>query len=238
MGYFSWCTSDTQKSIPSCIPFGDLPGTVYLLNPFGEPYKESFYDGFGEFGGRDVYELVAEWNREYLTPDNITKPDRSDYAPGADGEPYFARAMESYQVKCEAIKAYAAGASDEFMQEQYGKQLGYGGFAPDWKRIIGIAIACADENHVKLKYPIKIVENPVPYDQAKISPGCPFQGCFYPDSELEMRKQVREAFADLAKEEQKWKASQRKDPLANQVQTAASRTTGEKTTDTISPRDR
>ena len=71
MGAFSWCTSDTKKSIPCCIPFGDLPGTVYLLNPFGEPYKETDYEGYGEFGGRDVYELVVEWNREYLSPDHI-----------------------------------------------------------------------------------------------------------------------------------------------------------------------
>lgn len=116
MGCFSWCTSDTKKSIPCCIPFGDLPGTVYLLNPFGEPYKETDYEGYGEFGGRDVYDLVVEWNREHLTPDNVTKPDRSDYAPGKAGDGYYQKACERHAVICEAIQAYAGGASDAFMK--------------------------------------------------------------------------------------------------------------------------
>lgn len=221
MGCFSWCTSDTKKSIPCCIPFGDLPGTVYLLNPFGEPYKETGYDGYGEFGGRDVYELVVEWNREFLTPDNITKPDRSSWAPGDEGSRYFAKAMAEYNVACEAIKAYAGGASDEFMRENYGAALGYAGYANDWKRCLGIKIACYDKDHVKLKYPIKIVEKAVPYEQAGMSPACPFQGCIYPDSMREIRRDVRKVFADLAMAEEKWKDAQEKKSLAEQIQDAS-----------------
>ena len=196
MGCFSWCTSDTRKSIPCCIPFGDLPGTVYLLNPFGEPYKETDYEGYGVFGGRDVYDLVAEWNREYLTSENIRRPERGNWQPGEEGDAYYARAMQKYYGQCAAVAAYQAGASDAFMQENYGKILGYGD-GSDWKRCLGIALACYDEDHVKLRYPIKIVEHPVPYDEAGISPGCPFQGCFYPDSMMAIRRGVRQAFESL-----------------------------------------
>lgn len=65
MGQFSWITSDTNEQV-----FNDYDkSTVYLLVPedwqdeFGEYYKESDYEGYGVFGGRDVYALVAIWNR-------------------------------------------------------------------------------------------------------------------------------------------------------------------------------
>ncbi|MBR6701089.1 MAG: hypothetical protein IKL72_05105, partial [Firmicutes bacterium] len=166
MGSFSWCTSDTKKSIPCCMPFGDLPDTVYLLNPFGEPYKETDYEGYGKFGGRDVYELVMEWNREYLTPDNIRKPDRSRYRDGEEGDNSFAKEMERYHIVCEAIEAYKNGASDNYMKETFGKQISYLDSGSDWKRCLGIKIACYEREHVKLKYPIKIVEHPMPYEKA------------------------------------------------------------------------
>lgn len=208
MGCFSWCTSDTRKSIPCWITaFGDLPGTVYLLNPFGEPYKETNYEGYGEFGGRDVYELVVEWNRQHLTPDNIVKPERSSWESGERGDVFFASALNEYNVACAAIKEYAAGASDEYMKEQYGAQLGYAGYADDWKRCLGIKIACYDEQHVKLKYPIKIVEHPVAYEKAGISPSCPFQGWLYPGSMTEIQREVREAFEELAACEQRERQS-------------------------------
>ena len=60
MKEFSWITSDTNRSISirRCFP-------VYVLIPeeFGGGYlMEDNYDGYGVFGGRDVYALVAQWN--------------------------------------------------------------------------------------------------------------------------------------------------------------------------------
>lgn len=189
MGNFSWCTSDTRKSV-ACVydSYEGAPQTVYLLNPFGEPYVESAYDGYGEFGGHDVYDLVVDWNRKYLSADNLRKPVRDDWAPGEEGDRSFSKTMELYTKKCRGIEELAAGASDEYMKEHYGTVFGYGD-GSDWKRCLGIDIACYDEEHVKLKYPIKIVENPVPYEQAGISPHCPFQGCFYDEDVSKVRQQ-------------------------------------------------
>jgi hypothetical protein len=62
MGFFSWKTSDTHKSISnsySCRP----TFTVYLLQPHGlPPIREDEYEGYGDFGGQDVYELLALWH--------------------------------------------------------------------------------------------------------------------------------------------------------------------------------
>lgn len=61
MGCFSWITSDTNRSISS---YDSCKGAfpVYLLCPNGLKIKEENYEGYGIFGGRDAYALVATWN--------------------------------------------------------------------------------------------------------------------------------------------------------------------------------
>lgn len=61
MGFFSWKTSDTNKSISNMFSSrGALP--VYVLCPDGSKIYEPNYEGYGIFGGRDIYALVVEWN--------------------------------------------------------------------------------------------------------------------------------------------------------------------------------
>jgi hypothetical protein len=61
MGFFSWKTQDTNKSIPN-IHCGMKTFTVYMKDNAGNVWKESAYDGYGEFGGKDFYALLAEMN--------------------------------------------------------------------------------------------------------------------------------------------------------------------------------
>lgn len=213
MGNFSWCTSDTRKSIPAFGFYEGAPETVYLLNPFGDPYKESAYEGYGEFGGRDVYELVAEWNRPFLSAANLSKPERSKYVADKEGTRAYRRALEKYNLQCEGIKAYASGASDEYMQTIYGAVFAWPGGESDWKRCLGISIACYDEQHVKLRYPIKLVEEPCEYDMADISPQCPYQGCGYEYMfENQIKQGVQRVFGDLEEAEGKY-ADEKADAL-------------------------
>jgi len=65
MGYFSWKTADTNRSIPNVYAerdYGVKIFTVYMLAPDGRKWKEEAYEGYGEFGGKDIYTLVAELN--------------------------------------------------------------------------------------------------------------------------------------------------------------------------------
>jgi hypothetical protein len=61
MGFFSWKTSDTNKSIANkhsdrrTIP-------VKMLDDKGNEWFEHDYEGYGVFGGKDYYELLAEMN--------------------------------------------------------------------------------------------------------------------------------------------------------------------------------
>lgn len=62
MGFFSWKTNDTNKSIGNI--YGDLDRvfTVYMVDDKGNKWVEDAYEGYGVFGGKDYYELLAEMN--------------------------------------------------------------------------------------------------------------------------------------------------------------------------------
>lgn len=63
MGLFSWKTQDTFKSISvDGNPAGIPTFTVYMHDNTGNVWEESNYQGYGVFGGKDYYELLAEMN--------------------------------------------------------------------------------------------------------------------------------------------------------------------------------
>jgi hypothetical protein len=56
MGMFSWLTNDTGESVTNrYTDEGALP--VYLHDNKGNVWYEPDYEGYGEFGGMDYYEL-------------------------------------------------------------------------------------------------------------------------------------------------------------------------------------
>lgn len=61
MGFFSWNTSDTGRSIANKYS-GLATFTVYLRDDKGNMWREDSYEGYGEFGGKDYYELLDEMN--------------------------------------------------------------------------------------------------------------------------------------------------------------------------------
>jgi hypothetical protein len=63
MGFFSWVTQDTHKSI-SNTHSKNGSFKVHLWDDKGNVWTEEDYQGYGEFGGKNFYELVAEMNGE------------------------------------------------------------------------------------------------------------------------------------------------------------------------------
>jgi hypothetical protein len=61
MGLFSWKTQDTDESIPSKYS-GRPTFKVVMVDDKGNRYVEEAYEGYGEFGGKDFYELLDEMN--------------------------------------------------------------------------------------------------------------------------------------------------------------------------------
>lgn len=61
MGFFSWKTQDTDRSIANAHS-NRATFKVQMLDNNGNVWTEEKYNGYGEFGGKDFYELLAEMN--------------------------------------------------------------------------------------------------------------------------------------------------------------------------------
>ena len=61
MGFFSWKTCDTDRSIANNSSRREI-FTVHMITPDGRVFTEKDYEGYGEFGGKDFYELLGELN--------------------------------------------------------------------------------------------------------------------------------------------------------------------------------
>ena len=61
MGFFSWKTQDTNQSISNRYS-NRKTQRVYMLDGDGHVWIEENYEGYGRFGGKDFYVLLAEMN--------------------------------------------------------------------------------------------------------------------------------------------------------------------------------
>ena len=57
MGMFSWYTQDKKHRIRVGVDF-----RVVMTDDKGNQFVENCYEGYGVFGGKDYYELLAEMN--------------------------------------------------------------------------------------------------------------------------------------------------------------------------------
>ena len=192
MGQFSWIYSDTNKQV-----IDNRTADTYLLVPkafqekYGKAIYESCYDGYGHFGNFDVYDLIAEWNREFLSKDMLRdKPKLENYGGLCSFEKdalkqqglsedeiekkdfeqknyYYNLTVKRYEESIQRLTDYKNGTTDEKMSQKYGK---------DWKRYIGIDIACYDEQNETIPYPIKITSKKMDYEQVSPSKSDPNQG--------------------------------------------------------------
>ena len=192
MGQFSWIYSDINKQLVD-----NKKADTYLLVPppfqekYGKAIYEDCYDGYGRFGRYDVYDLIAEWNREFLSETMLRdKPKFEDYGglypfeeetlrkEGLSEEEikqkdleqrqyYYNMAMKRFQTTIERLNDYKNGLSDGEMFSKYGE---------DWKRSIGIDIACYDEQNESIPFPIKITTREMEYNLVVPSKSDPNQG--------------------------------------------------------------
>jgi len=70
MGFFSWKTQDTGRSICN-VHSRKKPFIVCMHDNKGNVWTESAYDGYGVFGGMDFYELLAKMNGKETREEGI-----------------------------------------------------------------------------------------------------------------------------------------------------------------------
>lgn len=147
MGQFSWIYSDTNKQL-----LDNRRADTYLLVPkpfqdkYGKAIYEECYDGYGEFGGYDVYDLVPEWNREMI-PKIIRRMKNGDWLASAN------------ETDIENLQNYHNG-------KEITCEL----------RWLGILMACYDKDNFALEYPIKITSRLMDYEDVTPSKSDPNQG--------------------------------------------------------------
>lgn len=71
MGQFSWITQDTNEPVREKYGCKNKKlTTAYMHDNKGNIWEEEEYEGYGVFGGKDFYQLLAEMNEvEGLTGD-------------------------------------------------------------------------------------------------------------------------------------------------------------------------
>lgn len=157
MGCFSWmfADKDNEKNLK-------IEHKGYLLLPNGGELKESCYEGYGEFDGQDAYDLVADWNREYLSHHPEFFIPRHGRVDSFMWYPYYA------DLSLNRDEVVAKILADP--KAPYGNRLYE-------YRFIGIDIACYDDQNAALPYPIKIVsKRGFKYDEVSASESDPEQG--------------------------------------------------------------
>lgn len=163
MGYFTWTDArrhpkkrkDGNYIAADKIGYG---GYAKVVCPDNTEIIETYYDGYGDFDGHDIYDLVVDWNKDYLM-DIFSKMPEDRWG---------------YQFKELAI----AFQNDDMLklQEEIDRIIEsgqYGSyFMDEWKRHIGIAIACDDEDNSNLPFPIKITATKWHRKYDELVPSC------------------------------------------------------------------
>lgn len=72
MGFFSWLTSDTNKSIANHYSTKET-FPVYMVTEDKQIFHEKDYEGYGVFGGKDFYVIAAELNGYKGEDDEATR---------------------------------------------------------------------------------------------------------------------------------------------------------------------
>lgn len=156
MGQFSWIYSDTNKQL-----IDNKMADTYLLVPkpfqdkYGQAIHEECYDGYGHFGGYDVYDLIPEWNKEII-PEIIQRIKNGNWVCDVD------------ERDIENLQAYYEG-------KEIDCEL----------RWLGIIMACYNKDNAALEYPIKITTREMEYEEIAPSLSDPNQGWESDDDEDE-----------------------------------------------------
>lgn len=158
MGCFTWTLANrkikkTGWGYDSSCNFG-YGHTGYIALPKGITYEgcifnkrgyafieEKFYDGYGMFGYHDVFDVIADINKECAVE-------------------FFSNPNAVWREKLLPIAKFWTSdkcKSDEDVTE-YAQKIGF--MCPEeWKRHIGIAMTSYDEDQARIKYPLKIVSS-------------------------------------------------------------------------------
>ena len=147
MGFFTW--TDARR-VPKQRKNGDYVaadkigygGYAKVVCPDNTEIIEHYYDGYGEFDGHDIYDLVVDWNKAYLE-DIFNRMSEDSWGYRFKEIAIAFQNDDTYALHKEIARLIDSGKDPQWLRDE-------------WKRHIGIAIACSDEDNMNLPFPIKI----------------------------------------------------------------------------------
>ena len=189
MGSFSWCYCDVgeiridsfgcprPRRDQRLVGFSkDHPASVLIPEEFGGKTAQidvKMYEDYGRFGKIDIYNLIADWNRswisahpDYKTPHSLKYEEQHPKYPAKKMSeypwwPFYSNLSLSRE---DVLKKWReAYPCTPLVMIEY--------------RSIGITIACYNEDNAALPYPIKIAKDPRSiYEDCPPSLSDPYQG--------------------------------------------------------------
>lgn len=180
MGFFSWFTSDTEKSIANKYSTRDT-FPVHMVTEDGQIFTENDYDGYGVFGGKDIYVLIAEMNGYKGADDEETRMLAFDkiWVRGikkGDKVYCYRQDFDNYQSPIESEGGLCA---NDLVSEHGWTSFGDGGEFQEWADM-GIKVPKLVE-----KLPSNINDWKMWWDSLPYPVSCPEQGFFYDDEDEE-----------------------------------------------------
>lgn len=183
MGFFSWFTSDTERSIANRWSTRST-FQVHMVTEDGQVFTENDYDGYGVFGGKDMYVLIAELNGykgdtdeqtrdlafEKIWKRGIKKDDKVLYHSWTGGEGTF-------RLYTDPIESEGGICANDLMGEHGWKGFGDSGDFGEWADM-GIKVPKLVERLPNTNANWKQWWEGLPYPDS-----CGDQGFFYPDSD-------------------------------------------------------
>ena len=166
MGFFTW--TDARRH-PRKLKSGEYAaadkigygGYAKVVCPDNTEIVERYYEGYGEFDEHDIYELVVDWNKAYLE-------DLFNQMP----ENHWGYHLKEIATAFQNDDTYHMWKLINHLIDS-GKERPY--FRDEWKRVIGITIACNDEDNKNLPYPIKITTTKWHRKYDELVPSCSCQ---------------------------------------------------------------
>jgi hypothetical protein len=192
MGFFSWVTSDTKKSIANQYSLrSTFP--VHMITEDGQIFTENNYDGYGVFGGKDIYVLAAEMNGYKGDTDEETRNLFFDkiWVRGItkEGKKYIHK--EHFNRYDEPLESEGGLNPNDLVEKHGWVSYGNGGEFEEWANQ-GLKMPKLVE-HLPLSFSIQnwIVKwNELPYPES-----CRDQGFFYDDYEDDDEEDELSTFA-------------------------------------------
>lgn len=166
MGYFTW--TDARRE-PKLKANGDYTakdkigygGFAKIVCPDDTEIIENYYEGYGEFNGKDVYDLVVDWNKEHLEDifNNLFQKNPNHWGSHLKTLAVCYQNDDKNGMNMEIERLILTEKEQPY-------------FKNEWKRTIGIAIACGEDENKALPFPIKITSTKWHKKYADLVPSC------------------------------------------------------------------